>query len=425
LLKLGDVSQAPQYGWTTRASSSGSIHLLRTTDITSGKIDWDQVPYCEKLPDNIEKYLLHDGDIVISRAGSVGYSYLIKNPNKAIFASYLIRFKPKINEKYFFYFLKSPSYWRAISEKKLGIAVPNVNATKLKSINIPIPPETEQEKIVLKIEELFSQLDAGVTGLKRVQSELQRYRASVLKAAFEGRLVPQDPNDEPAEKILMRLGAEPIVREDLLPLPENWIWTSLGSITHPERNRVQPRDYPNFKYIGMADVESMTMKLLSTRSASEMKSTAETFTSGDVLYGSLRPYLNKVIRPHFDGLCSTEFIVFPQTPHLNNDYLRIFLNTSEFVAYSNSLNTGDRPRVKFEQLKNYPFPLPPINEQERIVNTLEKHISIIQSLDEMISENINRAQTMKQAILNRAFEGKLLNNIQDYPMNIKRINEKL
>jgi len=78
------VTHPPQYGWTTSANETGEIKLLRTTDITSGEIDWENVPYCKKAPDDIEKYILHDGDIVISRAGSVGYSHLIEKPERAV-----------------------------------------------------------------------------------------------------------------------------------------------------------------------------------------------------------------------------------------------------------------------------------------------------------------------------------------------------
>jgi len=152
LTKIEDICTDPQYGYTTKASNNGNLKLLRTTDITSGKINWDQVPFCTKNPDDINKYLLQDGDIVISRAGSVGVSYLIKKPVKAIFASYLIRFNPLTNRRYFKYYLESPYYWNSISRKTLGIAIPNVNATKLKSINFPLAPLNEQNRIVEKIE---------------------------------------------------------------------------------------------------------------------------------------------------------------------------------------------------------------------------------------------------------------------------------
>ena len=129
---LGEICLNPQYGWITSAKNDGNLHLLRTTDITSGNIDRDTVPFCDKEPANKNKYLLRDGDIVISRAGSVGHSYLIKNPKETVFASCLIRSNPLINEHHVADFLKSPSYWDSISETSLGMAVSNVNATKLK-----------------------------------------------------------------------------------------------------------------------------------------------------------------------------------------------------------------------------------------------------------------------------------------------------
>lgn len=206
--KLGEVCHPPQYGWTTSASGKGKLHLLRTTDITSGRVVWESVPFCSDEPSDKEKYLLKDGDVVISRAGSVGYSLLLKNPKSAVFASYLIRFKPLIDEEYVAYFLQSPSYWQSISTEKLGIAIPNVNASKLKQIPFPLAPLPEQRRIVAEIETRFTRLDAGIAALKRVRTNLKRYKATVLKAACEGKLVSQDPSDEPAEKLLERILTE-------------------------------------------------------------------------------------------------------------------------------------------------------------------------------------------------------------------------
>ena len=99
------------------------------------------------------------------------------------------------------------------------------------------------------------------------------------------------------------------------------------------------------------------MKLVGKSKASEVKSSAAYFDSGDVLYGRLRPYLNKVYKAHFEGLASAEFIVFPQQKYLDNSYLQYFLNSWEFVAFASRLNEGDRPRVNFGQLASYQFPL--------------------------------------------------------------------
>ena len=187
---------------------------------------------------------MHDGDIVISRAGSVGYSSLIKNPQPSVFASYLIRFRPLIDERYVSYFLQSPDYWQSISESSLGIAIPNVNATRTQKIPFPLARLPEQRRIVAEIEKQFTRLDAGVASLKRVQANLKRYRASVLKATCEGRLAPQDSADEPADRLLARILAErrakweaehpgkkyvepaAPVTDGLPELPVGWCWAA-------------------------------------------------------------------------------------------------------------------------------------------------------------------------------------------------------
>src|SRR5437773_10915648 len=121
---LGNICSKPQYGWTSKASRKGRIKYVRTTDISNGLIDWEDVPFCELEPDDIEKFRVRENDILVSRAGSVGVSFRIKDvPYDAVFASYLIRFNPLecVLPKYVEYFLRSYDYWRAISEFSAGI----------------------------------------------------------------------------------------------------------------------------------------------------------------------------------------------------------------------------------------------------------------------------------------------------------------
>ena len=217
--KLGDLCKKPEYGWTTKAQNdAGNLKLLRTTDISRGSIDWATVPFCEQEPLTPEKFLLAEGDIVISRAGSVGLSALIHNCPAAVFASYLIRFRPKpeLDKKYVHYYLSSPSYWEQISQESAGIALQNVNARKLAGLSVPLPPLAEQRRIVVEIETQFTRLDASVAALRRAQANLKRYRASVLKAACEGRMVPTEAElarsegreYEPAAVLLERILAD-------------------------------------------------------------------------------------------------------------------------------------------------------------------------------------------------------------------------
>jgi type I restriction enzyme S subunit len=192
------------------------------------------------------------------------------------------------------------------------------------------------------------------------------------------------------------------------PLPSDWIWTTIGEITNPERNRVKPQDYPYLSFVGMEKIEAHTMRLLGTVPASEMKSTAEYFQPDDVLYGRLRPYLNKVFRADFEGLCSSEFIAFRSTPHLESKYLQYFLNSSEFVAFASSLNTGDRPRINFHQIADYPFPLPPLAEQHRIVEAIETQFTRLDAGVAGLEQVRAKLRRYRAAVLKAACEGRLV-----------------
>ncbi|MFN7888188.1 MAG: restriction endonuclease subunit S, partial [Betaproteobacteria bacterium] len=141
--------------------------------------------------------------------------------------------------------------------------------------------------------------------------------------------------------------------------------------------------------------------------AGTMTSSAVHFKPGDVLYGRLRPYLNKVYRPTFEGLCSAEFIVLPENERVDGAYLQYFLNSSAFVRYASHLNAGDRPRVDFDQLASYEMPLPEVDEQRRIVAEIEKQFS---RLDEAVA-NLKRVKAnlkrYKAAVLKAAVAGDL------------------
>jgi len=153
----------------------------------------------------------------------------------------------------------------------------------------------------------------------------------------------------------------------------------------------------------MEHVEAQTMKLLGSVPATAMKSSSVLFQPGDVLYGRLRPYLNKVARPTFHGLCSAEFIVLSETEHVDGRYLQYFLNSAAFVKFATHLNAGDRPRVDFDQIANYEIPLRPVAEQRRIVAEIEKQFS---RLDEAVA-NLQRVKASLRryvtAILEEAF----------------------
>jgi type I restriction enzyme, S subunit len=191
-------------------------------------------------------------------------------------------------------------------------------------------------------------------------------------------------------------------------LPHGWEWATLGEVVDTTRKRVKPQERPDLNFIGMQHVEAHTMRLLGTVPASEMKSTAEYFEPGDVLYGRLRPYLNKVYSPDFEGLCSAEFIVFRKVPHLDRRYIQYFLNSWDFVAFASHLDEGDRPRVNFGQLAPYPLPLAPLSEQQRIVAEIETQFTRLEAGVAALTRAQANLRRYKASVLKAACEGRLV-----------------
>ena len=214
VVTLGEVCSKPQYGYTTKSCPEGRVQYLRTTDLSSGKVNWGTVPYCLTEPDKVDKYQLEHNDIVISRAGSVGYHHLIKSPpNNAVFASYLIRFKPLdcVEPRYLSHFLNSRQYWSQITEHSAGVAVQNVNAKKLASLVLPVAPLDEQKRIADKLDSVLAKVEAAQARLDKIPTILKRFRQSVLAAATSGELTKEWREENDADLEWKRVQVSEIV----------------------------------------------------------------------------------------------------------------------------------------------------------------------------------------------------------------------
>jgi len=149
------------------------------------------------------------------------------------------------------------------------------------------------------------------------------------------------------------------------------------------------------------------MRLLGTVPAGTMKSGANSFRPGDVLYGRLRSYLNKVCQPDFSGLCSGEFIVLPETCAAQGKFLKYRLNAGDFVRFASRINTGDRPRVDFDQIKVFGLSLPPRSEQERIADALDELLSDLDAGVAALERVRGKLKLYRAAVLKAAVEGAL------------------
>ena len=189
--------------------------------------------------------------------------------------------------------------------------------------------------------------------------------------------------------------------------PTGWAVAPLSQVIQPRGVKVKPSDHPDARFIGMDHVESQSTRILGSLPAVAMKSSAAIFRAGDVLYGRLRPYLNKVAQPNFDGLASGEFIVFPNTTLISSSFLKHRLNAADFVSFASHLNEGDRPRVSFDQIGEFEILIPPPLEQHRIVAKIEELSSELDKGIESLKAARAKLNIYRQAVLKHAFEGKL------------------
>ena len=191
-VKLGDVCDTINYGYTASADFSiTEPRFLRITDIQNGKVEWSKVPGCRIEADKEATNLLSDGDIVFARTGgTTGKSFLIKNPPRAVFASYLIRLR--LNEiatpEFVYLFLQSNDYWNQVWRSARGGAQPNVNAKLLGNITFPLPPIAEQKRLVAILNDRFSTIETIRKAIEDQLEAINALPATLLRQAFNGEL---------------------------------------------------------------------------------------------------------------------------------------------------------------------------------------------------------------------------------------------
>ena len=214
--RWGNISQSIQYGYNAPALKSGDVRMVRISDIQNGKVLWESVPYCNIQESEIANYLLLEDDILFARTGgTVGKSFLVtETPYPAIFAGYLIRtrYSKLLYAKYMKFFMESELYWNQLREGTIATAQPNCNGKTLGKMLLPIPPYSEQDRIVRKIE----QITTFINKYQDVSEELNRldnnlnedFKKSILQYAIQGKLVPQIDVEEPATILLEKIHAE-------------------------------------------------------------------------------------------------------------------------------------------------------------------------------------------------------------------------
>lgn len=196
-------------------------------------------------------------------------------------------------------------------------------------------------------------------------------------------------------------------------LPEGWEWKCLADVSPINTISIQPQNYPNrfFNYIALENIESGTGQLINFKPVrgDTIKSNKFSFGTQHVLLGKLRPYLNKVFVPDFEGICSTDVLpLLPDSKCLNRNFLAICLRSPDFTEYSTIRMEGTKmPRLRTSDLKAFKIPVPALTEQHRIVARIEELTRRVEETRKLIKTAEAELATFTPALLAKAFRGEL------------------
>ena len=462
-VRLGDVAKCITGGTPSKkdkANYGTYLPLIKPTQLTDGLIT-EVSEYLSEQGAAVAR-ILPPNSVLVSCIGYLGKTGINSAPvafNQQINAAI---FDDEVEPKFGFYFMQSLSARNQLEKLASATTISIVNKSKFQSVNIPIPETIEEQRqIVAEIEKQFARLDAGVDGLKRVQANLKRYRASVLKAACSGQLVPteaaltrgQRSEDgsqqefEAGEQLLERIlierrkaheeqqktaprkkkYKEPAAPAPLsnVKLPEGWVWTGFEEISSGERNAIKAGPFGSalkksfytptgYKIYGQEQVINgdpyFGDYFISEERYESLKSCA--VQPGDILISLVGTTGKVLILPPdcASGIINPRLLKVS----INHDgavtkFIKIVLEAPQTKAFFKlAAHGGTMDVLNLTILKSLPIALPTLAEQKRIVEEVERRLSVIEEMETAVEANLKRANRLRQSILKKAFEGKLV-----------------
>lgn len=324
----------------------------------------------------------------------------------------------------------------------------------LKKCQFLIVPIETQQAIVNKIESLFAEIDAGIDNLKTAAQQIQQYRQSLLKNAFNGELTKEWRSKHadalPSENELLaqiqtareqhhaqqladwqtavsqweqngkegKKPSKPILKKITTDISDNeinvpdkhWFVGLFGDLVDIKSNLVKPDEYLDFPHIAPDNIEKNTGKLLSFKTIreDEVISPKHYFYAGQIIYSKIRPNLSKLVLVDFNGLCSAD--MYPlESDVFNHSFLKYIMLSRYFVKKAST--AGSRsvlPKINQSELGMIPLPICSPAEQTQIVTILESKLTACDQLADEIAKQLKQAELLKQAVLKAAFSGNLL-----------------
>lgn len=439
----------------------GLVPLLRATNI-SQNLNFDGLVY---VPNSCvsESQRLKQGDIVIAASSGsksvVGKAALLNTDWSGTFGAFCAVVRPaqKVAPKYLGYYLQTSEYRNYVSERSSGVNINNLKAGDLEAFRMRIAPREEQDRIVAEIEKQFTLLDAATAALKRVQANLKRYRASVLKAACEGRLVPTEAelarkegrDYEPADQLLQRILRERRARweadtlakmiasgklpkdnrwkqkykepaapaiTNLPTLPDGWCWASVEEISAKVVDGVHKK--PNYVPNG---IPFITVRNLTAGPGISFEQTSFVTSEDHAEFIKRANPEPGDILVSKDGTLGTiravrtdrEFSIFVSVAMIKpvlrdmTDFLEIALMAPQVQAQMVPKGSGLQ-HIHLEDLREDCVPLPPLAEQTRIVDDCSRRMSLLDKFATDLPHVFNRAASLRSSVLQGAFTGTLV-----------------
>ena len=410
---------------TPTYSDEGFI-FLSSKNVTSGHIDWDNIMY---IPESLHNELYarlapQKNDILLAKNGTTGVAAIVDRD--CIFDIYvslaLLRIIGYIiSPEYLLSTIASSTIQNYFNSSLKGIGVPNLHLEHIRTTLIPVAPINEQYRIATKLEQLLSFADKIESDKIFLLTTIDQTKAKILDLAIRGKLVPQDPNDEPASILLERIRAEKeeLIRQGRIKrdkkesvifkgednsyylkignlveslndwqiddIPETWGICCLGEICdYGNCINTDTKDISENAWIlDLEDIEKDTGRVIQrlTKKERNSASSKHLFHKGQVLYSKLRPYLNKVVITDDDGYCTSEILPLEFSNIIFPDYARYYIMSPTFLRYANHCSYGVKmPRLGTADGKKAVFTVPPINEQKRIADKINQLFSLLDSI---------------------------------------------
>lgn len=398
-----------------------------------------------------DRYVVDDGDLLISWSATLG-AYIYRG-EQAVLNQHIFKVLPFVN-KSFLYHLVSLQI-NMLRAKVHGTGMQHITKKKFDETAVILPPLSEQQRIVAKVEELFTNLDAGIEAMKKVQAQIKRYRQAVLKYAFEGKLTAEwrethKDELEPASVLLERIRDErkkklgskykepPAVdASDLPELSDVWEWIQLGSLstrivdgTHHTPTYVSS----GIPFLSVKDIRGGKLffddcKYITEEEHQELINRCRP-ERGDILItksGTIGRIAIVKTDIEFSLFVSVALIKPINTPLLSEYLAYALMNYMNHINIQQAIKGGVVKNFHLEDLRKVLIPIAPTTEQQQIVQEIERRLSIADVIEQVLAQSVNQSDRLRQSILKRAFEGKLVpQDPNDEPADklLERIKEE-